>query len=190
MAFAALGGGVTILLAAFAMSRKPPPAEPAPSFTPAAPSEIPQPFHRVHPPRPGTLGLEAGVLDLDAGDAAARDAGIQQFDTSFHPGDGPLVRGLDKVIFAYIGERKVTKNGWNRDVFPKESYRADMFRDASSGLVTKVQLDTNRNGKWDEIWVLTADDVTRKYSIDDDENYHEFTYLKMGRWAPSGERKD
>jgi hypothetical protein len=188
LAFAALGGGAAIVLVAVAMRRKAP-AEPASSFTPVAASEIPRPFHRVHPPRPGTLGLP----EVDAGDAgkeidAAGDGGVQQFDTSYHPGDGPLVRDLDKVLLAYIGAGKVTKNGWNRDVFPKASYRVDMFRDSASGLVTKLWLDTNRNGKWDEMWGITASEVYRKWSMNDDENYREFTYLKMGRWAPSNER--
>jgi hypothetical protein len=183
---AALAGvAVAGIIATLAIaSRRGAPAEPAGSstFTPVqetAAKPLPSPGSSIS-------SLDAGAIVRDAGALLVVDGkvvGPQVFDTGIHPGDGPLLRIMDKEVLDYIASGKVPA-GVTHDAFPKATYRVDITRDGAKGLVTKVMIDVNRNGQWEEVWALTESEVSRKYSLKDDGNYLSFATLRAGRWAP------
>ena len=171
----AFAGAVIVLIAIFASRRGRAPTEPPTTFSPAS-GVAPLPPWRPH--------RDAGPTPADKlpKSALVPDAGRPQvFDVGFHPGDGPLVRPMDKEIFAFIAAG-IAPAGQSKDIFPKQPYRVDVFREGPDGLFTKVMIDVNRNGKWEEMWLLTDQEVFRKESVDDNGSYRDFTTLRMGRW--------
>jgi hypothetical protein len=159
-----------------------PPAA-ASAYKPAPPpSQPPAPLGSVPKasaePSAATVSSSFARVDLDGG--------TQSYDLEEHVGGqtfGPKVRPIDREIFDFIAKGQA-KPGMSDDVFPKKPYRVKTLRIGQNGLVVKVWVDLNRNGKWDERWDLTADQVDRHIDTDDGENYDTDLRLRNGHWLP------
>jgi hypothetical protein len=112
---------------------------------------------------------------------ACAPATPQKYETEMSPKQtlGIPLRPMDKDIFAKI-ENGDFKN--IDDVFPDRPYRVSMVRNALDGYIVIVRVDLNRNGKIDERWRLTKEDVERTVAPADDVKYYDDFTLRIGRW--------
>lgn len=88
---------------------------------------------------------------------------------------------MDQEILALvrtgIGKDKLT------DAFPKKPYKVNLYRDSGDARVSRLKVDLDRDGKWDEKWSFGPEGrVKRQVAPADDESYTESYLLDGSGW--------
>ncbi len=96
---------------------------------------------------------------------------------------GNDLRPVDRDILAW---RKTASIGGDKakDVFPGKPYKVDAYKDEGKTGISRVKVDLDRDGKWDEKWDFDGDKVKRKVAPADDENYQLELRLDGDHWRP------
>jgi hypothetical protein len=91
------------------------------------------------------------------------------------------LRPVDRDILAW--RKTATMTGDKaKDVFPGKPYKVDGYKDEGKTGVSRVKVDLDRDGKWDEKWDFDGDKVKRKVAPADDENYQQEFRLEGEAW--------
>jgi hypothetical protein len=108
----------------------------------------------------------------------------QQFDLAENPmsKSGQKLREMDLDILNKIVGRHYERTELE-DVFPDRPYRVRFIGSAAEKHIGGVLIDLTRNGKWDERWRLTTNEVVRDVDHDPIANGMPVHYtLGHGRW--------
>ncbi len=95
------------------------------------------------------------------------------------------LRPVDRDILAWRKTATVTGDK-AKDVFPGKPYKVDGYKDEGKPGISRVKVDLDRDGKWDEKWDFEGDKVKRKVAPADDENYQQEFRLEGEAWRPKG----
>jgi hypothetical protein len=114
--------------------------------------------------------------------AGADDQNVpQHFDLKelpeFKAGVG--LRPMDKEVFERLADPKLQRTDL-LDLFPDRPYKVRVVGSVQERRYGMVMIDADRNGKWDEKWVLKGDQVLRTVMAEDEPPI-EFN-LAHGRW--------
>jgi len=99
------------------------------------------------------------------------------------PGDLQPLRPMDTKIIAKIHagiSGKKEKDPWSKN------WKVNLYSDSGDGQVTRLKIDIDRDGKWDEKWTIeeAGAKVKRKVSSGDDDTLYDREYRLRGRkWA-------
>lgn len=91
------------------------------------------------------------------------------------------LRPVDRDILAWRKTAAITGEK-AKDVFPGKPYKVDGYKDEGKTGVSRVKVDLDRDGKWDEKWDFEGDKVKRKVAPADDENYQQEFRLDGDHW--------
>jgi hypothetical protein len=136
-----------------------------------SPAPVPPPSLTAPPPRPApapatTAPTRAPAPDRQPDPPAAPTAGANG------------LRPVDQDILALV--RAGIKGDKLTDAFPKKAYKVNLYRDGGDAGVSRLKVDLDRDGKWDEKWAFgEGGRVKRQVAPADDESYSE-TYLLDG----------
>lgn len=88
------------------------------------------------------------------------------------------LRPSDAAFARWLGAS--SRESVNVDIFKTALWRVDLF--AESQIFTRARIDLDRNGKWDEEWVL-CDSVVRRQTAPDANGEDSKTFvLANGKW--------
>jgi hypothetical protein len=165
----ALGGAVALGAAGVYLALHRAPAQHVLVPAPAAPA---QPSRERTPPPPTPAPVPAPTPTAAPAPVAA-------------PQTPDGLRPMDQEILAFVhagmSGDKLT------DAFPRKPYKVNLYRDGGGAGVSRLKIDLDRDGKWDEKWTLAPDGrVKRQVAPADDESYTESYLLDGASWA----RKD
>ncbi len=92
---------------------------------------------------------------------------------------------MDSAVLARIAENIAGEKV--KDVFPGQTYKVNLFRDAGEKGINRVKIDLDRDDKWDEKWDITSEagrqEIKRQVAPADDEVYTEQYRLRDGAWV-------
>jgi hypothetical protein len=95
---------------------------------------------------------------------------------------GARLRPLDRQIFEQLMNPDLTRERMD-DLFPTLPFRVRVGGSAAEHRYGLVLIDLNRDGKWDERWVLDGQEVTRIAFTDPATGGRETMYnLRGARW--------
>jgi hypothetical protein len=99
------------------------------------------------------------------------------------PSDTGGLRRVDKMIVDYIGFMPAMTDK-HKDLFPRESFKVNIYRDGDSQTWTRVKIDLDRDNKDDEKWTLAGKQPDkRQVSTRDDEQYDREYRWQGGQWV-------
>jgi hypothetical protein len=70
-----------------------------------------------------------------------------------------------------------------KDAVPDSGWKVNLYRDAGKTSVSRLKIDLDGDGKWDEKWTIDGDKVKREVAPADDESYTEEWRLRDGSWV-------
>lgn len=129
------------------------------------------------PPAPATVLV---VTPPDPSPAASAPATVGATPAGTAKSD---LRPVDRDILAWR-KTAVMSGDKVKDVFPGKPYKVDAYKDEGKSGVSRVKIDLDRDGKWDEKWDFEGDKVKRKVAPADDENYQLELRLDGDHWRP------
>lgn len=96
---------------------------------------------------------------------------------------GNDLRPVDRDVLAWRKTATITGDK-AKDVLPGKPYKVDGYKDEGKTGISRVKIDLDRDGKWDEKWDFDGDKVKRKVAPADDENYQQEFRLDGDHWRP------
>lgn len=92
------------------------------------------------------------------------------------------LRPMDKALLDKVHEP--LRADQQRDAFPQQAYRVNVYQEAGHTTPNRLEVDLNRNEKWDERWTIEGAAVKRQVAPADDENFTREYVLENGSWVP------
>src|SRR5262249_7745991 len=111
----------------------------------------------------------------------------QHFDLQEIPSfpSGVPLRPMDRDVFAPLWDPKLKREDL-ADLFPDRPYKVRVVGSVEEHLFGAVLVDNDRDGKWDERWVLKGDQVIRTLPPNQQVQGGDPTHFTLahGRWQP------
>lgn len=92
------------------------------------------------------------------------------------------LRPMDKALLDKVHEP--LRADHQTDAFPQQAYRVNVYQEAGHTTPNRLEVDLNRNEKWDERWTIEGAAVKRQVAPADDENFTREYVLENGSWVP------
>ncbi|MCA9666932.1 MAG: hypothetical protein KC503_15140 [Myxococcales bacterium] len=93
-----------------------------------------------------------------------------------------IARAVDLSIMRYVGKDLGAKK--IKDALKGMPYKVNLYQDKDATTLSRVKIDLDRDGTWDEVWKVEGSKVKRKASPADDGNYTD-----KYRWTGNGWRR-
>lgn len=70
-----------------------------------------------------------------------------------------------------------------KDAFPQQAYRVNVYQEAGHTTPNRLEVDLDRNDKWDERWTVDGNAIKREVAPQGDENFTREYALENGAWV-------
>ncbi len=115
---------------------------------------------------------------------AAAPAPAPQAPPSATPKPAPAAgRPVDRVVLGYQGRDLGTKK--RKDVTKGKPFKVNVYQDDGHATANRAKADLDRDDRWDEKFTFDGDEITRKVSPADDEDYSESFRWNGSDWDPT-----
>lgn len=91
------------------------------------------------------------------------------------------LRAMDKALLDKLHEPLHAAS--QKDAFPQQAYRVNVYQEAGHDTPNRLEVDLNRNEKWDERWTVEGTHIKREVAPADDENFTRVYSLENGSWS-------
>lgn len=96
--------------------------------------------------------------------------------------EAAALRPMDKALLDKVHEP--LRADHQSDAFPQQAYRVNVYQEAGHTTPNRLEVDLNRNEKWDERWTIEGAAIKREVAPADDENFTREYVLENGSWVP------
>lgn len=89
------------------------------------------------------------------------------------------LRRVDEAVMSRMGEDLGGPK--QKDVFKGQAWKINLYQDEGHTAMNRAKIDLDRDDKWDEKWSFDGENISRKVSPNDDEDYsQEFDWNGSG----------
>ncbi len=88
------------------------------------------------------------------------------------------LREMDASLIRWLGV--LAEKDIYEDLYSEEEWQVNLYRVGE--IFGKLRIDLNRDGIWDEEWILKDDEVIRMTTPDYKGNFKEYFMLERDRW--------
>lgn len=133
----------------------------------------------------------AALATAEPADSPAREASPVAKAPSAKPSasaDPPIaLRPMDKALLDKLHEplphRADGGADAQKDAFPQQAYRVNVYQEAGHTTPNRLEVDLDRNDKWDERWTVDGPAIKREVAPAGDENFTREYALENGAWV-------
>lgn len=91
------------------------------------------------------------------------------------------LRPMDKALLDKLHEP--LRADAQKDAFPQQAYRVNVYQEAGHATPNRLEVDLDRNDKWDERWTVDGAAIKREVAPAGDENFTREYALENGAWV-------
>ncbi|MFO0618318.1 MAG: hypothetical protein U0414_37335 [Polyangiaceae bacterium] len=111
-----------------------------------------------------------------------KEATILRSPTATTSAEVAALRPMDKALLDKLHEPLRADS--QKDAFPQQAYRVNVYQEAGHTTPNRLDVDLNRNEKWDERWTVDGAAIKREVAPSDDEHFTKEYVLENGSWVP------